>query len=35
MQAMCEALSGKWFHNRHGVPVCFAPTDKGWGVDEI
>jgi broad specificity phosphatase PhoE len=35
MQAMCEALSSKWFHNRHGVPVCFAPTDKGWVVDEV
>jgi broad specificity phosphatase PhoE len=35
MQAMCEALSGKWFYNRHGVPVRFAPTDKGWVVDEV
>jgi hypothetical protein len=35
MQAMCEALSGKWFYNRHGVPVRFAPTDEGWVVDEI
>jgi len=33
MQAMCEALSGKWFYNRHGVPVRYAPTDKGWVVD--
>jgi broad specificity phosphatase PhoE len=35
MQAMCEALSGKWFYNRHGVPVRYAPTDEGWVVDEI
>lgn len=33
MQAMCEALSGKWFYNRHGVPVRYAPTSKGWGVE--
>ena len=32
---MCEALSGKWFHNRHGIPVRYAPTEKGWIVEEI
>jgi probable phosphoglycerate mutase len=35
MQAMFEALSGKWFHNRHGIPVRYAPTEKGWIVEEI
>jgi broad specificity phosphatase PhoE len=35
MQAMSEALSGKWFHNRHGTPVCFAPTDRGWVIEEF
>jgi broad specificity phosphatase PhoE len=35
MQAMCEALSGKWFYNRHGVPVRYAPTDTGWIVEEV
>jgi broad specificity phosphatase PhoE len=35
MQAMCEALSGKWFYNRHGIPVRYAPTATGWVVDEV
>jgi broad specificity phosphatase PhoE len=35
MQAIYEALSGKWFHNRHGIPVRHAPTEKGWIVEEI
>jgi broad specificity phosphatase PhoE len=35
MQAMCEALSGKWFYNRHGIPVRYAPTETGWVVDEV
>ena len=35
MQAMYEALSGKWFLNRHGIPVGYVPTEKGWIVEEI
>jgi broad specificity phosphatase PhoE len=35
MQAMYEVLSAKWFHNRHGIPVRYAPTEKGWIVEEI
>lgn len=35
MQAMSEALTGKWFHNRHGTPYRYAPTDDGWAVSEV
>ena len=35
MQALSTALCGKWFHNRHGTPFRYAPTDTGWVVDEV
>jgi probable phosphoglycerate mutase len=35
MQALSTALCGKWFHNRHGTPFRFAPTETGWIVDEV
>jgi len=35
MQALSTALCGKWFHNRHGTPFRFAPTETGWVVDEV
>jgi broad specificity phosphatase PhoE len=35
MQALSTALCGKWFHNRHGTPFRYAPTDRGWVVDEV
>jgi broad specificity phosphatase PhoE len=35
MQALSTALCGNWFHNRHGTPFRFAPTETGWVVDEV
>jgi broad specificity phosphatase PhoE len=35
MQAMSEALCGKWLNNRHGTPFSFTRTDDVWRIDEI
>jgi probable phosphoglycerate mutase len=35
MQAMSEALCGRWFDNRHGVPFRFARTGDVWAVEEV
>jgi len=35
MQAMSEALCGRWFDNRYGVPFRFERTGDVWSVDEV
>ena len=35
MQSMSEALCGRWFDNRHGVPFRFARAGDAWTVDEV
>jgi broad specificity phosphatase PhoE len=35
MQALSTVLCGRWFHSRHATPFRYAPTDKGWAVDEV
>jgi broad specificity phosphatase PhoE len=35
MQAMSEALCGRWLNNRHGTPFRFARTGDVWRVDEV
>jgi broad specificity phosphatase PhoE len=35
MQAMSEALCGRWLNNRHGTPFRFERTGDTWRVDEV
>jgi probable phosphoglycerate mutase len=35
MQSLSEALCGRWFDNRHGVPFRFARAGDSWTVDEM
>jgi len=35
MQAMSEALTGKWFYNHHGTAYLYAPSGQGWAVDQV
>ena len=35
MQAMSEALCGRWLNNRHGTPFRFERTGDVWSVDKI
>jgi broad specificity phosphatase PhoE len=35
MQAMSEALCGRWIDNRHGTPFRFERTGDVWSVDEV
>lgn len=35
MQAMSEALCGRWLNNRHATPFRFDRTGDVWNVDEI
>lgn len=35
MQAMSEALCGRWFNNSHGTPFRFERTGDVWSVDEV
>jgi len=35
MQAMAEALCGRWIDNRHGTPFRFERTADVWRVDEV
>jgi len=35
MQAMSEALCGRWLKNRHGTPFHYKRADQGWTIDEV
>jgi broad specificity phosphatase PhoE len=35
MQAISEALCGRWINNRHGTPFRFARAGDLWRVDEV
>ena len=35
MQAMSEALCGRWLKNRHGTPFIYQRTGDQWQVEEI
>jgi broad specificity phosphatase PhoE len=35
MQAMSEALCGRWIDNRHGTPFRFDRAGDVWSVDEV
>ena len=35
MQAMAEALCGRWIDNRHGTPFRFERTGDAWSVAEV
>lgn len=35
MQAMSEALCGRWLNNRHGTPFRYSRTGDQWRVEEI
>jgi broad specificity phosphatase PhoE len=35
MQAMAEALCGRWIDNRHGTPFRFDRAGDVWRVDEV
>jgi len=35
MQAMAEALCGKWINNRHGTPFRFDRAGDAWSVGEV
>jgi broad specificity phosphatase PhoE len=35
MQAMSEALCGRWLKNRHGTPFHYKRTGERWTVEEI
>jgi broad specificity phosphatase PhoE len=35
MQAMSEALCGRWINNRHGTPFRFDKAGEAWSVAEL
>jgi probable phosphoglycerate mutase len=35
MQAMSEALCGRWLKNRHGTPFHYKRSDQGWTIEEV
>lgn len=35
MQAMAQALGGRFFQNRHGTPFRFTRTQQRWSFDEV
>lgn len=35
MQAMAQALCGRFFQNRHGTPFRYARTRGGWTLEEV
>lgn len=35
MQAMSEALCGRWLKNRHGTPFRYEHGDQGWIIAEV
>jgi broad specificity phosphatase PhoE len=35
MQAMAQALCGRFFQNRHGTPFRFARTREDWTLEEV